>query len=298
MEAFKIIMSLLISAVIGYCTNYIAVKMLFRPRTEKHIFGKRIPFTPGIIPKNKPRLARALGAAVGEQLLTGDDLRTAFASEKTAGAAADKLTEALFSEKPLGESVKGILGEENAQTARDRAQSMIVEKACEKIREADISGLIVREGSAAVKEKVAGSMLAMFVNDDLIASLASPLAAKIEGYLANSAPEAISKAVGEEIDRVSERSPAQLLTDAGVNREAVRNAAVGLIIKAAESSLDSILASVDIPKMVEERVNAMSVEQVEELVMSVMKHELNAVISLGALIGLIIGVLNVIVQRI
>ena len=170
--------------------------------------------------------------------------------------------------------------------------------ACEKIREADISGLIVREGSAAVKEKVAGSMLAMFVNDDLIASLASPLAAKIEGYLANSAPEAISKAVGEEIDRVSERSPAQLLTDAGVNREAVRNAAVGLIIKAAESSLDSILASVDIPKMVEERVNAMSVEQVEELVMSVMKHELNAVISLGALIGLIIGVLNVIVQRI
>lgn len=298
MEAFKIIMSLLISAVIGYCTNYIAVKMLFRPRTEKHIFGKRIPFTPGIIPKNKPRLARALGAAVGEQLLTGDDLRTAFASEKTAGAAADKLTEALFSEKPLGESVKGILGEENAQTARDRAQSMIVEKACEKIREADISGLIVREGSAAVKEKVAGSMLAMFVNDDLIASLASPLAAKIEGYLANSAPEAISKAVGEEIDRVSERSPAQLLTDAGVNRETVRNAAVGLIIKAAESSLDSILASVDIPKMVEERVNAMSVEQVEELVMSVMKHELNAVISLGALIGLIIGVLNVIVQRI
>ncbi|MBR6873372.1 MAG: DUF445 family protein [Ruminococcus sp.] len=298
MEAFKIIMSLLISAVIGYCTNYIAVKMLFRPRTEKHIFGKRIPFTPGIIPKNKPRLARALGAAVGEQLLTGDDLRTAFASEKTAGAAADKLTEALFSEKPLGESVKGILGEENAQTARDRAQSMIVEMACEKIREADISGLIVREGSAAVKEKVAGSMLAMFVNDDLIASLASPLAAKIEGYLANSAPEAISKAVGEEIDRVSERSPAQLLTDAGVNREAVRNAAVGLIIKAAESSLDSILASVDIPKMVEERVNAMSVEQVEELVMSVMKHELNAVISLGALIGLIIGVLNVIVQRI
>ena len=42
----------------------------------------------------------------------------------------------------------------------------------------------------------------------------------------------------------------------------------------------------------------MSVEQVEELVMSVMKHELNTVISLGGIIGVIIGVLNVIVQRI
>ena len=40
----------------------------------------------------------------------------------------------------------------------------------------------------------------------------------------------------------------------------------------------------------------MSVEEVEELVMSVMKHELNAVISLGALIGVVIGLLNIIVQ--
>ena len=54
----------LIGAVIGYCTNYIAVKMLFRPRNEIKVLGHTLPFTPGAIPKNKPRLAKAIGEVV------------------------------------------------------------------------------------------------------------------------------------------------------------------------------------------------------------------------------------------
>ena len=79
MSPLKIILTLAVSGLIGYFTNYIAVKMLFRPRTEKHIFGKRVPFTPGVVPKNQPRLAKALGRTVSEQLLTGDDLKQALA---------------------------------------------------------------------------------------------------------------------------------------------------------------------------------------------------------------------------
>ena len=50
----------LIGAVIGYFTNYLAVKMLFRPRREIKIGSKTLPFTPGVIQKGKPRLARCL----------------------------------------------------------------------------------------------------------------------------------------------------------------------------------------------------------------------------------------------
>ena len=50
----------LIGALIGYCTNYIAVKMLFHPHHEVKVFGHTLPFTPGGIPKNKPRLAHAI----------------------------------------------------------------------------------------------------------------------------------------------------------------------------------------------------------------------------------------------
>ena len=45
----------IIGAIIGYCTNYIAVKMLFYPRNEVKVCGHKVPFTPGAIPKGKPR---------------------------------------------------------------------------------------------------------------------------------------------------------------------------------------------------------------------------------------------------
>ncbi|MDD6065009.1 MAG: DUF445 family protein, partial [Firmicutes bacterium] len=42
-----------IGAVIGYCTNYVAVKMLFRPLKPIRIGKFTLPFTPGVIPKRK-----------------------------------------------------------------------------------------------------------------------------------------------------------------------------------------------------------------------------------------------------
>ncbi|MCK4514025.1 MAG: DUF445 family protein, partial [Spirochaetaceae bacterium] len=42
-----------LGAVIGYVTNYVAIRMLFRPLTERRVFGVRVPFTPGIIPRQR-----------------------------------------------------------------------------------------------------------------------------------------------------------------------------------------------------------------------------------------------------
>ena len=60
----------LVASVIGYSTNWIAIRMLFRPLEEKRLFGYRIPFTPGLIPKRKSQIAENIGRAVGEHLLT------------------------------------------------------------------------------------------------------------------------------------------------------------------------------------------------------------------------------------
>ena len=64
----------LVGAVIGYFTNYIAVKMLFHPYKEIKVLGFTLPFTPGVIPKNRPRLARAIAHAVSDVLLTKQDI--------------------------------------------------------------------------------------------------------------------------------------------------------------------------------------------------------------------------------
>ena len=80
----------LIGAVIGYFTNYLAVKMLFRPRREIKIGSKTLPFTPGVIPKGKPRLARVIGRTVADTLVTGEDIRKSLLSDSMQEAVADK----------------------------------------------------------------------------------------------------------------------------------------------------------------------------------------------------------------
>lgn len=63
---------ILVGATIGYITNWLAIKMLFRPYERKYIFGIPIPFTPGLIPKEQKRISKSVGDAVGDYLLTED----------------------------------------------------------------------------------------------------------------------------------------------------------------------------------------------------------------------------------
>lgn len=67
----------LLGALIGYVTNYIAIRMLFRPLRPWRIFGVRLPLTPGIIPSKRGELAQRMGEMVGSHLLTADDVKQA-----------------------------------------------------------------------------------------------------------------------------------------------------------------------------------------------------------------------------
>jgi uncharacterized membrane protein YheB (UPF0754 family) len=64
-----------VGAIIGYVTNDIAIKMLFRPLAEKRIFGLRVPFTPGILPRQRHQLADNIGRMVARELITEDIIR-------------------------------------------------------------------------------------------------------------------------------------------------------------------------------------------------------------------------------
>lgn len=62
----------LIGAVIGGFTNYIAIKMLFRPYEPVYMLGRQLPFTPGLIPKRRHELSQKIGEMVTRHLLTPD----------------------------------------------------------------------------------------------------------------------------------------------------------------------------------------------------------------------------------
>ncbi len=65
----------IVGGIIGYFTNDIAIKMLFRPYRAIYIGGRRVPFTPGLIPRNQERLAKNISNTIMGSLLTPQELQ-------------------------------------------------------------------------------------------------------------------------------------------------------------------------------------------------------------------------------
>ncbi|MBW4660134.1 MAG: DUF445 family protein [Drouetiella hepatica Uher 2000/2452] len=65
----------IVGGIIGYFTNDIAIKMLFRPYRALYVGGRRLPFTPGLIPSNQERLAKRIADTIMGSLLTPDELK-------------------------------------------------------------------------------------------------------------------------------------------------------------------------------------------------------------------------------
>lgn len=68
-EPLLLVLPPVVGAGIGLFTNWLAIKMLFRPLAERRFLGLRVPFTPGILPRERQRMARSLGDTVATDLL-------------------------------------------------------------------------------------------------------------------------------------------------------------------------------------------------------------------------------------
>ncbi|OUC14533.1 MAG: hypothetical protein B0A82_11765 [Alkalinema sp. CACIAM 70d] len=64
----------IVGGIIGYFTNDIAIRMLFRPYRPWYIGNFRVPFTPGVIPRNQAKLAKRIADTIMGSLLTPDEI--------------------------------------------------------------------------------------------------------------------------------------------------------------------------------------------------------------------------------
>ncbi|WP_434222532.1 DUF445 domain-containing protein [Limnospira platensis CENA597] len=65
----------ILGGIIGYFTNDLAIKMLFRPYKAKKVGKFQLPFTPGLIPRNQERLAQRVSDTIMQSLLTPEELQ-------------------------------------------------------------------------------------------------------------------------------------------------------------------------------------------------------------------------------
>ncbi|MCQ2509225.1 MAG: DUF445 family protein [Lachnospiraceae bacterium] len=282
----------LIGSVIGYFTNYIAVKMLFYPRKEVYLFGHKLPFTPGAIPKGKARLGRAIGKAVGETLLTKEDIEKKLLAPEVSDGIVDTLTEGMI--YPIKSQIRQATGmtEYDYIIQRERLCTVLTGQVTDALSKVDLSTIIVEKGIQMVHENLTNPMLLMFITDDLLYSILGPMGPKVQEMIVNEGPAMIQPIVEDKIRELENKSPKDLLEHMEIEEQVVRSVLSSLIRRMLQNSLSRVLDTLDIQKTVEEKIDEMSIEELEELVMTVMKKELNTIVNLGALIGLVLGLIN------
>lgn len=69
--ALNFIIPPLAGAVIGWITNWAAIKLLFRPHLPVEVFGWKIQ---GLIPKRRKEIARSIARAIEKELLSSSDI--------------------------------------------------------------------------------------------------------------------------------------------------------------------------------------------------------------------------------
>ena len=296
---WKYIVTPLIGAVIGYVTNWIAVKMLFRPRREIRVFGKRLPFTPGVIPRGQGRLARAVGNAVETQLLTPEYMKEKLLSKESEKEFKRHIQSWISSqeksEETLRSSVKDMIEEEKLDEFIASTEEDLTDFFTEKIIKMEPGKLIVDKVMQEAQSKLADSMFGMMIGGSFLEKIGGQVQEGIDAYIVENARGYIEKEVVAESEKLQEKpisEVAKFFEQKGIyNPEFLWD----FYKKMIEEKLPELISSLRLSEIVEERINAMKVEEVEELVLSIMNKELGAIVNLGAVIGLLLGLVNVII---
>ena len=378
---WKLLAAPVIGAIIGYCTNWLAVKMLFRPREEKYIFGLKLPFTPGVIPKGKKRLAAAVSKVVNEQLLTKEavekrllapemihmikssvnermalmrndgektvretlagivsvsddmpataqhaasaittgqadpapvpDVPATAASDTTAAAAAPQETAAAAPQETaaaasLSENLKKLSDITVCEDTPERrvnelaasAKSFITERVFEKVSSAGLGQIAADTVNEKLGQALAGSFLGHMMGGSVTQMMGPAVAQTVDGYIAEHGREMIGKMVDEEVDSVLDMKASSVMEAIDKSGTDFGAKAADIYKSAVKNKSGEMLERLNIGGIMQETIEDMDNEQLEDLVMSTMKTELGAVVNFGAVIGLALGIINMIIYLI
>ena len=312
----------LLGGVIGYITNDIAIRMLFRPHKAKYVMGVHIPFTPGIIPKEKGRIADAIGGVISENLMNKEVLQRYLLSDDMVKKVRSAVGEFISTQQHNGETVREFLchylTEEEVATISRKVSESLTKQTYQKLADSSVGEKVAHIVVNHVAEKLGvngaqellaglgsamgglGGMAAGLFGANIVAKFLGMLRDPAERFLAdhidtmlkNNGEEIVSNMLGGEIEGFLNKPMCKQLEGHDDQLKQVVNTIESIYCAIINDHLPKILESIDISKIVRERINEMDVNETEKLIFQVMDKELKAIVWLGALLGLVMGSIN------
>ena len=301
--------------IIGYITNDIAIRMLFRPHTAKYIFGIHIPFTPGLIPKEKGRIAEEIGGVISQNLMNQEVLQRYLLSEEMILKVHSSVENFFESQKKNKETteefllhyltndeINNIVSGIKVNTSKQIKEKLNSPELGKKISHLAMEYVAQKLNNSSAKEildELGGPIIAK-LGGNFVSKLLGMLREPTEKFLANNinkiiqenGEEIVSNIIGDESNKLLSTPLSSLLSDKDDQITQIISAIESIYRTIIEKHLPIILSSIDISKIVRERINEMDVNETEKIILQVMKKELKAIVWFGALLGFLIGCLN------
>ena len=311
-----------LGGIIGYITNDIAIRMLFRPHKAKYIKGVHIPFTPGIIPKEKGRIAEALGGVISENLMNKDVLERYLLSDDMVGKVRFAVEEFIETQKYNQETVKEFLchylSEEEMSAILQNVIESLAKQTYKKLADPSVGEKVAHIAIDQVAKKLSvdgaeellaglggaigglGGLAAGLLGGNIVARFLGMLREPAERFLAdninnmlkNNGKEIVSNMIDGEVEEFLNKPVCKLLEGHDDQLKQAVNTVESIYRAIINDHLPKILDSIDISKIVRERINEMDVNVTEKLIFQVMDKELKAIVWLGAGLGFIMGSIN------
>lgn len=312
----------LLGGLIGYITNDIAIRMLFRPHKAKYLFGIHIPFTPGIIPKEKGRIAEAIGGVISENLMNNEVLEKYLLSDEMIGKVRSAVEGFISTQQQNQESVARFLGhylsKDEIDSIAQNINQSITKQTYEKLADSSVGDKVAHiaidhvaqkltiDGAQELLSGIGGAlgglkgMAAGLFGGNIVAKFLGMLREPAEHFLAknintmlrDNGEEIVSNMIGGEVDHFLDKPVCKLLEGHEEQLAQTVDTIESIYRSIITEHLPKILESIDISKIVRERINEMDVNETEKLIFQVMDKELKAIVWLGALLGLLMGCIN------
>ena len=288
-----------VGGVVGYFTNDLAIRMLFRPLKPVYLFGHKLPMTPGMIPKNKERLAAGIGDMVSGKLMSSDVLAETLLSpemlDKVRGKVTDFVAKQRQNNTPISMALAQLIGADTVTSVVDTVKSSVDQRITEKMSDPSLSEFVTQSIMKSINEQlqsnflyqIGGALLGCFVDVE------SKVRNMVSNVLSGEAVELVKNMVHSETDKFLQKPVSSLFTQGDDKVNKIADAVVELYRKVVTDKLPEILKTIDFKQVVHNRIINMDVLEMERMILDICDKELRAVVWLGAVLGSIIGCINI-----
>ncbi|MDD3306777.1 MAG: DUF445 family protein [Acetobacterium sp.] len=283
----------IIGGIIGLITNGIAIRMLFRPIKAIKVLGMTLPFTPGLIPKEKSRIAKSLGDVVANNLLNEDVIKNGLLSkamdDKIAIAVNGLIAKKSTSDETLRELFYSFSGDERGEQIIADVTTKIVGFSYERMVKMELGPLLSEIAVTEIVKNLQGSMFAMLINENLISSAKVKMSEIIERMVVEKGEGILDSIFEKESTNLLDKRLCDLYSEYEDRIPEFVAWVISTYHQLIDKNIGILIHALNLSKLVEDQINGYDVLTFEKMILEIMRKELNAIVWLGGLLGCIMG---------